>query len=144
LALNENINTLEKAKFRDAGNGLSRVAVDVESSTSGPPSGSTQFVFQNGQSSVASGSEVTVAQKTFTSGGAVFGLSISGTNKARYRMYVGASLIQDVYTYFTGLSWSTSFLPYGVTVAAGEAVSITVEHTRTDSGDFSATLWGHE
>jgi hypothetical protein len=102
--------------------------------------GGVTAVTYNEVTSVASSTLTTVA--TFVAGSSVKlrRASASGSNIAYFIVTVNGSTVAKKYTYYGGdLSVEFDFED-GIALTAADTVLVRVEHTRTMTGDFNATI----
>lgn len=70
-------------------------------------------------------------------------IAVSGTNIAKYEVLVNGSLIDRMYTYFSG-GLSALFELEDTNLVAGDVILVRVLHDRPDVGDFNARIQAEE
>lgn len=102
--------------------------------------GGVTSVTYNEVTSVAASVLTTVA--TFVAGSSVKlkHVEAAGTNIAYYEVVLNGSVVAKKYTYF-GSALNVDFdFRDGIALTGGDTVLVRVQHTRTMSGDFNATI----
>lgn len=140
----------DQAKFRDATNNRSKVAVEIENETpldiSFSPTLPTGYVaanYFNQITSVPSGSLTTILSKTvLTTALTIDSIELSGDNKAEFRVFINASLVAVKRTGFIELNHTALF--GGLMLQTLDVLEIRVIHERPYVGTFEARVVGVE
>jgi hypothetical protein len=89
---------------------------------------------------VPSGVGTSILSYTMLEDGKINQVIVAGTNIATYEVLVGSDVIDKAYTYFGG-SMNHSFdMGKGISVLAGQTVTVRVTHNRPSVGDFNCRL----
>ena len=153
MAIDQNINTLEKQKFREADiAGQVKVAASIEQDPGNPipvssyqtpelPSGYQAVLYYDSISAIASGVLTTLSSKTISDDSLMIDkISVGGSNKAEYSVLINSSIVGKKRTYYTSLN--TTFDLGGYVANTGDTIEVKVIHDRPDAGDFECNITG--
>jgi len=146
------IKSREYDKFREASNGLSKVAVTIEQSEGDAipiqvnespdlPAGYQSVSRFFSQLSVPTGVETVLASIIVAEEYLLLeSIEVSGTNKARFNIYLNDDLIATRRTNYLEFSAEFRFISYKL--AQSDKIEVKVYHERPFVGDFEARVLG--
>lgn len=118
-------------------------AGDISGGGGGSSLGSKNWLNEYQESlAVVNGITTSILTHTFSSTNAsmIYSVSASGENISVYELFIDSVLIEKKRTYF-GTSMDVEFnFNFGFAVGLGSVLELKVFHTRTNNGDYNATL----